>query len=813
MRQELVFGLKMLMKHKGFTVAAVLTLALCIGANTAIFSILQAVVLRDLPFPASDRLVTLYNIYPGVGVTDRGANAVPDFLDRRRLKDTFADVALMGSSGYDVGSPGSPQRIDGAYVTPSYFQLLQVRPQLGRTFTEEEAVEGKDKVAVLSHRMWKDMFAGDTSVLGKDIRLSGVPYRVVGVMPAEFGIPVDDARVWVPFAFSKEQTSDDARHSNNWGMIARLQPGVTIQQAKVRIDALNKENLDRFPKYRAIIESARFETVIVPLKEELTRDVRSLLYLLQIAVGVVLLIGCVNLANLMLVRSNVRMKESAIRFSLGAGRWRIGRQLLVESLALAAIGGGLGVLVGYAGVRALAALGASDLPRGASIGIDGSVLAFTAAVAILTGIAFGSVPLVHVLRRDLNEVFRGNERGGTAGHKAIWVRSALVVCQFALAFVLLIGSGLLVASFSRVLNSNPGFQPDKVMTARLSMPRVRYGDDAPARNFISSLVEKLQAISGVRHVALTTYLPFSDSLNASAIRIEGRALPPGETPPVPGWNTVNGSYFAALAIPVLQGRTFTDADGPGKESVAVIDQFLARKYWPNGDAVGAKVRRGVDMDEKSPVCTIIGVVGSVKTGDLAEQNPVGQIYFSYRQFVPRSVHLVLKTDRDDPNVASAIRREVVQADAELPVFDVKSMPERVAASLVNRRAVMVLCLIFAGLALLLAAVGIYGVLAYSVSQRTRELGIRVALGAGARDVLRMVVGQGVKLALIGLAAGTVAALALTRLMTSFLFGVRPSDPVVFVGVAAILACVALIASLIPSMRALRVRPATALRYE
>jgi predicted permease len=424
---------------------------------------------------------------------------------------------------------------------------------------------------------------------------------------------------------------------------------------------------------------------------------------------------------------------------------------------------------------------------------------------------FGSVPLFHVMRSDLTEVFRGNERTGTAGRGAVWTRSALVVCQFAFAFVLLIGAGLLTLSFARVLDVKPGFDPDNVVTARLSLPRVRYGEDVSARTFTANLLDKLSATSGVRHVGAATYLPFGGSRNSSVVLIAGRPLAPGENPPTPGWNTVNSGYFAAMGIPLLQGRNLSENDTADTEKVVIIDQYLAKKYWPAGDAIGHRILR--EMDKPESACTIVGVVGSVKTGDLAEKNSVGHIYFHYKQFVPRSMHLVVKTANNNSQVSEAIRKAVAEADPELPVFDTRTMPERLSSSLMNRRAAMVLCLIFAALALLLAAVGIYGVLAYSVSQRTRELGIRVALGASARDVLGMVAGQGLRLAGAGLVAGAVCAFAVTRLMASLLFDVRAADPGVFIGVAAILALVAAIASLIPSVRAIRIRPATALRYE
>jgi predicted permease len=814
MLQDFAFGLKVLLKQKSFTVAALLTIALCIGANTAIFTVLENVVLRPLPYPDDDRLLTLYNVYPGVGVTDRGANGVPDYLDRRKMTDVFSEVALIGDNGYEIGMGGSPQRIHGQYVTPSFFKTLGVRPLLGRTFTEEEATMGKEKVAVLSEGLWNEQFARDPKVAGKDIRLNGNLYRIVGVMPATFGIPGDNVRVWVSFAFRPEQTSDDARHSNNWGMIARLKPGVTLPQARERIDALNHRNLDLFKKYRELLVNARFGTKVLRLKDEMVRDIRPALYLLQIAVGVVLLIGCVNVANLLLVRSNARMKELAIRFSLGAGRWRIARQLLAESLLLSMAGGVLAVGIGYAGVRLLSYLGAKDLPRGPAIGIDGTALAFTAVIALLAGVAFGSAPLIHVLRRDLNEVFRGGERSGTAGRGAAWVRSSLVVCQFALAFVLLIGSGLLTMSFARLLKVDPGFQADNVATAEIALPRVRYGDDARARNFFADLLARLATIPGVRHVGLTTFLPFCDDNNSSVIAVVGRPLAPGEPPPVPGWNHVNAGYFPTMGIPVLQGRALSEADGPDSPKVVVIDQFLAQRYWPKGNAVGGQIARGLDIAGNKPdICTVVGVVGSVKTGDLAENNPVGQIYFSYKQYTPRDVHLALRTDAGHPGTVAAVRGELRRADPEMPLFDVKSMTERLSSSLANRRAAMALCLMFGALALLLAAIGVYGVLAYSVSQRTREIGVRVALGAGARDVVGMVVGYGLRMAAAGLTIGAVCAFAVTRLMSAMLFEIRPSNPVVFLIVTVVLAAVASVASLVPSARAARIPASVALRYE
>jgi predicted permease len=808
MLQDIKFGLKLLWKHKAFSLAALLTLALCIGANTAVFTVLNTVILRGLPFPEADRLVTMYNIYPGVGV-ERGANGVPDYLDRRKLTDVFEEVALIGYRGYDVGAEGSAQRIDAEYVTPSYFRVLKTQPILGRTFTDDEAIQGKDRVAILTESLWGEMYARDPNVLGRDIRLSGISYSIVGVMPDAFRVLNRDRRLWVPFAFTPQQTSDDARHSNNWGMIASLKPGVTVTQAQQRIDMLNKENLDRFPKYRSLLESARFGTLVAGMKDEMVRDIKDTLYLLQAAVFGVLLIGCVNLANLMLVRTSTRLKELAVRFSLGAGRWRLSRQLLTESITISVLGGLLGIGVAFGGVRLLSSLGAADLPRGSNIGIDGGVLAFTLAMTVLTGLAFGSIPLLHLFKRDLTEVFRGNERMGTAGRHALSLRAALVVSQISLAFVLLIGSGLLTRSFMQLLRVNPGFRPENVATAQFSLPGNRYRDDAQRRNFVTTLLEKVRSIPGVKHSGITTYLPFSGSNNSSVIMIEGHTLAPGENPPVPGWNTIDSGYLQTMGIPLLAGRHFSDGDGPESTRVALVDEFMARMYWPNGNPIGARIHGF----ESTDMFTIIGVVGSVKTGDLAERNPVGQVYFHYKQMVPGGMHVVLRGETEGIPLTSTLGRVLTQADPELALFDVRMMPERMSSSLLNRRAAMVLCLIFAGLALLLSAIGIYGVLAYSVTQRTREIGIRMALGAETRDVLRMILGQGVKVTGIGLAIGAAGAFFLTRAMSALLFEVKPHDPLVFLLTGALLAVVALVASLIPSLRAVWIQPSEALRQE
>jgi predicted permease len=815
MLQDFRFGLKLLWKEKAFTITALLTLALCIGANTAIFTVLRTVVLEPLAFTEPDRLVSVFNIYPGIQVTENGSNAVPDYFDRKQLTEVFDSVAFSQGSGFDLGAEGSPVHLEAQSVTPSFFRALRVSPMVGRAFTEDDAVYKKDQFTILSYGVWKEKFAADVHIVGRDIRLDGVPYRVVGVMPEGFESPGSGAKLWVPLSFKPEQTLDSARHSNSWDMIARLQPGVTVAAAQHRIDVLNKFQVERSGKLRKLLENARFGSVVRGLKDEMVRNIKPTLYLLQAAVLFVLLIGCVNVANLMLVRSNIRMKEMAIRHSLGAARGRLGRQLLTESITLAGLGGLLGILLAYAGVRILAVLGAQELPRGAAIHLDAGALAFSAAVAGLTGLVFGSVPVYQLMRRDLNVIFRQNGRTGTSERGAVWTRSALVVCQVSLAFVLLIGAGLLTLSFARLLNVSPGFQPESVDTAAFALPNSRYADDARVRSFFSNVMDGVRAIPGVAQAGLTTTLPFSGNNSNGVITFEGRTLGPGENPPVPSWNVVDPGYFAAMGVPLLQGRGFTQSDTADSLDVVIVDQYLAHKYFPKGDAIGARIIRGLPdrHPDKHYICTVIGVVSNVKTNDLAERNPIGQVYFAAQQTPQRYTYMVVKSRGNGMGIAAAVRREFAKADPELPLFDVKTMSQRLATSVRERRAAMAICAAFAGLALVLSALGIYGVLAYTVSQRTREFGIRIALGARTGTVVGMVMGQGMRLAAIGLALGVAGAALLTGLMEKMLYDVKPTDPAVFAIVAGVLMAVAMAASLVPSVRVARIKPAAALRVE
>ena len=564
--RDLKYGALLLIKSPGFTLVALLTLALAIGANTAIFSVVRGVLLKPLAYPESDRLVMLYNSYPGVGV-DFGSNGVPDYLDRRKETSVFADVTLIDAESFNLGAEGSPERVSGIRVTPSFFPALKTPPALGRAFTEEDATLGNDTKAILTWSLWQRLYGGDPGALGKDLRVNGKPYEIVGVMPEGFRFIDRKAELLTPFAFTDEQKSDDSRHSNFATMIARLAPGVGVARAQAQIDDLNRRNETLFPQYVELLKSVGFHTVVVDLHDEMVKEVRPALVLLLIGVGTVLLIGCVNVANLLLVRANGRMRELAIRLAMGAGRRRLARQLLTESVLLGVIGGAIGLGVGAAAVRLFARIGLDQLPRGGEVHVDATVAAFALALAVGTGLLFGLLPVVKVLRADLNDVFRQSGRTGSSGRAAGLTRSGLVVLQVSLAFVLLIAAGLTLASFQKALAVDPGFDLHRVVTARLTLPKSRYPEDADARSLLTRVLAGIRAQPGIARAGATNFLPFGGDANASVISVEGHTLAPGEKPPVPHYASVDDQYLGVLGIPLLRGRTFDPAgrrrDRPG----------------------------------------------------------------------------------------------------------------------------------------------------------------------------------------------------------------------------------------------------------
>jgi predicted permease len=813
------FARRLLWKDRGFAVTAILTLAVCIGANAAIFAVVNSVLLQPLPVPHAEQLVHMYNAYPGAGVEEgRGSTGVPDYYDRLRETDVFAEQALYNPRGMTLNGSGDAQRIRAMVSTPSLLRLLQARPVRGRIFTEDEGELGKTQKAVLTYASWQQWFGGQDSAVGQTIRLNGLPYTVVGVLPAGFSFLDPEVKVWTPVAFSAQEKSDESRHSNNWSYVARLKTGATIGRARQEIDALNARNLDRFPALKPLLINAGFHTGVVPLQGFLVRDVRSTLYLLWGGVVFVLLVGAVNVTNLMLVRSSARMKELATRHALGAGLARIARQLVTETLLLGALGGALGLALGYAGIGALARFGLDATPQGTHVSLDLSVILFTIGLSIALALLIGLIPVIAVRHLNLSQAFREDGRSGTASRGARLLRRSLVAAQVAFAFMLLIGAGLLLASFQRVLAVKPGFDASHVLTGIVNPPGTRYKDDSELRAFWSRLLERIRALPGVEAAGVTSTIPLSGDASDSVILAEGYAMSPGESLISPFQASVSPGYFEAMGIPLKRGRLFTASDTDSSQKVIVIDERLANRFWKEQDPVGRRMWKPDSAQDLTPAgpgpkahwYTVVGVVGNIHLTGLTEKEPVGAYYFAFNQEAERGMVIAMRAAGDPSAIVGSVREQVRQIDPELPFFSVKAMQERVEESLVNRRTPMLLASIFGGIALFLAAIGIYGVLAYQVAQRRKEIGIRLALGSDGRRVFSLIVSEGLWLVGAGATVGLVGAFAIRRAMATQLFGVQPMDPLVLALVGATLASVAFLACAVPARRAAHIDPVIAL---
>jgi putative ABC transport system permease protein len=815
--QDLRFARRLLWKDRGFAVTAILTLAVCIGANAAIFAVVNSILLQPLPVPHPEQLVHMFNAYPGAGSAAAGSNGVPDYYDRLRETTAFEEQALYRVRGVTVGGQAEPQRITAMSATPSLLRLLHLQPIRGRLFTEEDGEVGKTSKAILTYAAWQRRFGGQDSAVGQDVRVNGEPYAIVGVLPRGFVFIDPDVELWTPVAFTPKDKSDDNRHSNNWQYLARLKPGATIEQARQQIDALNARNLDRFPELKQILINAGFHTVVMPLQDFLVRDLRSTLYLLWGGVVFVLLVGTVNVTNLMLVRSSARTKELATRHALGAGLGRIARQLVTETLLLAAIGGALGLALGYAGVRALARYGLDATPQGTHVALDGTVVLFTLGLSILLAMLIGLVPVAGVRQTNLSQAFREDGRSGTASRGARIARRALVTAQVAFAFMLLIGAGLLLASFQRVLAVKPGFDPGHVLTGIVSPPPSRYKDDSSLRLFWGRLLDRVSALPGVRAAGIVSNLPLGGNYSDSVILAEGYRMSPGESLISPYRVTVSPGYFQAMSIPLKRGRLFTASDDERAPKVIVIDERLARRFWKDTDPIGRRMWKPDSTDElnsgptaKSTFYLVVGVVDNVRVTGLTEKEPVGMYYFPFAQNPLNGMTLVARTAGDPSALSGSIRQQVLAIDPELPFYSVRPMQQRVDQSLVSRRTPMLLATLFGAIALFLAAIGIYGVLAYQVAQRRKEIGIRLALGSDGRRIFGLIVSEGLWLTGAGAAAGLAGAFAIRRAMATQLFGVQPMDPLVLALVGATLGLVAFLACAIPARRASHIDPVIAL---
>jgi putative ABC transport system permease protein len=808
--QDVRYGLRMLWKSPGFTLVTVLALALGIGANTAIFSVVNTVLLRPLPFPNGERIVFMgewSQQIPEMSVS------YPNFADWRDQNTVFEQIAAFRNSNYVLTGVGEPERLDGRQVSAAFFPVLGVSPALGRNFSPQEDKPGGNPVALISHGFWQRRLGSDPTVVNKPLLLNGENYTVIGVLPQtfEWQSPVD---VFVPVGLHADRFMDRDSHPGMY-VLGLLKPGVSVEQSRTEMKAIAARLAEQYPK-----TNAGNSVALQSLQDQAVQDIRPALLILLAAVGFVLLIACANVANLLLARAASRSKEIAIRTALGAGRMRIIRQLLTESLLLSLLGGLLGLLFAMWGIDALLSAIPDDVPRllVAHIGLNGRVLAFTLGISVLTGLLFGLAPALQASKSNLNESLKEGGRSGSAGGSHQRVRNVLVVIEVGVSLLLLVGAGLLIQSFMRLQQTDLGFDPANVLTLRVPLPEARYKENAQVANFWEELEKRVSALPGVESVGITRGLPMNGGIE-SGITVEGQEVVDKKDITIAVNLFTSAKYFNTMNIPLLSGRYFTEQDTKDSQPVVLIDEMLATRFFPNTDPVGKRLKMGT-ADNQAPWMQIVGVLKHVKHYSPNEK-PRVEIFTPYKQVNPqffaaatRSMWLAVKTHLADPtSLTAAIRNEVQQIDKDQPISNVDTMENIVAATVAPQKFATWLLGLFAAVAMLLAAIGIYGVMAYSVTQRTHEIGIRMALGAGQRDVLRMVVGQGMKLALIGVACGLAGAFAATRLMTSLLFGVSATDPLTYGGVAVLLAAVALFACLIPARKATKVDPMIALRYE
>jgi putative ABC transport system permease protein len=817
MLQDLRYGVRLLLKRPGFSAVAIITIALGIGANTAIFSVVNAVLLRPLPYEEADRLVYLSERNPNY---DEMSISYPDFVDWRARNNVFENIGVFNYGSYNLTGSGEPERLRVIRASADLMSALRVRPALGRVFTNEEDRPGAPGVALLGHEFWQRRFGGDANIVNQSMVLNDQPYTVIGVMPAGFRFG-GNPDLWVPVGplSSRPVWMDRDNHPGLRG-VARLKPGVSIDDARTDMSAITGQLEEEFPKSNKNVEAR-----VIPLLENYVRDVRGALWILLGAVGLVLLIACANVANLLLARAAGRHREMAVRVAVGASRGRIIRQLLTESILLAIVGGAFGLLLAQWCLDLILAFSARTIPRTTEIALDNRVLLFTAGVAILTGIVFGLAPALQATRMDIQEALKETSRSSTGSRHRL--RQSLVVAEVALTLVLVISAGLMIRTFYRLQQVNAGFVDENVLTFSVSLPGKSYPNEHQWLAFLDQVTQKLGALPGVDRVAVASRVPMGNNDWQSGYHVVGEPQePPGQGPSTEV-SIVGPGYFRAMGIPLLQGRDFTEQDnrsGVSEERVrdlpqlerlraglrsVIVDEEFARRHWPNQDAIGKQILWGDDPD---PI-TVIGVVGRVKFYRPNEPEGFVQTYFPFLEYPQSDMTFAVKTTLDPEQVVAAARQQVEAVDRNQPIYDVATMTKLRSDSIAPQRFNLLLLGLFAGVALALAVVGIYGVMSYAVTQRTHEVGLRMALGAGSLDVLKLVVGHAMKLALTGVALGLVGAALLTRLMSSLLFGVTPTDPVTFVAVALLLGLVALVASLVPARRAARVDPMVALRCE
>ena len=806
--QDLRYAVRGLIKRPGFTLIAVMTLALGIGANSAIFSVVDGVLLRSLPLPDSQ---SLYAVHTGAASFNRydGPLSYPEYQDVASQTRSFQNIGAWVDSDANLSERGKPERVMLRIVLPSLLPTLGVEPVRGRNFLPEETTKGRDHVALITHGLWQRRFGGADDAIGKSVYLDNVDYQIVGILPRdfEFEAPVD---LWVPLATTDPDIN--VRNSHFLRVIARLRPGVTEKSVAADLDAVAKYESDNFPDM--FPASAGFAFRARPYLDDIVGDIRLPLYILLAAVGFVLLIACTNVANLLLAKAAPRQREIALRTALGARRYHLLRQLLTESMLLAILAGGIGVLLGTWGTTALVALSPESLPRARDIGFDWRVLAFTSVIALTTGIVFGLMPAIWGPRVDLTDALKEGSRGATSGGGRL--RQLLVVAEVALSVVLLVGAGLMLRSFSSLRNVNPGFRQDHALTLRVSLPvpdgRISDADEARFVSFFDRTLTRLSQVPGVTAAGASNMVPLDGGATDRLIEVEGYIPRDSADMPDAQNRQVTPGWFSAMGIPLVSGRVIEHSDDDKTQRVVVVNESFAHRFFPNGDAIGKRIRLG-KLTAEFPWTTIVGIVGDVR-GFALDEPPMPTMYWPVAQIrATPSLAIVVRTQGDPAAVASAVREAIAEVDPAQPIYDMQTLDQLVAKSLDQRRFTLTLMLLFGVVALVLSAIGIYGVMAFAVTQRTQEIGIRMALGASALDVLKMVVGSGMFLAVIGVVLGLIGSFALTRLMASLLFGVSPTDLMTFGLVTAGLLLVALLACYIPARRATKVDPLVALRYE
>ena len=796
-----------LAKSPAFTLTAVAALALGIGPNTTIFSVVNQVLLNPAGVDHPSSVVATRVRYDKLALRSIGVS-VPDFKDVQNSAQVFDAAAILAGGNFNYTASGVPEKLDGASVSVDWFRVFGAKPRLGRAFLPEEDQPNANQEAILAFATWKRLFGADAGIVGKTIELNEMPYKVVGVMGPEFRFPAG-VDLWVPLGLPASAFDEQMRFNENYLGVARLKPGVSLAQAGALVSLLTerlKSGQTRIAQYG---RDSAWGMFVMPITDFIAGDTKTPLLVLLGAVGFVLLIACSNIAGLMLARSSARAREMAVRAALGATRWHLIRQTMAESLVLALGGAIAGLALAYGGIRGIVALAPSTVPIALDMRLDPAVLLFTAAVAILAGLLFGIAPAWQMSRLDRYDSLKDGGRSATAGRARQRVRAGLVMGEVAIALVLLAGAGLFLRSLASLENVNPGFEAAGVITGSVSLPRARYSENARQVAFYREVVDRLAAIPGVTNAAAAVPVPFSNDGGSASFQIEGKPAPAGDPGPHGDIALVTPGYFAAMKIPLRRGRVFSEQDIAGTERVAMVDETLASEYWPNEDAIGQHIRNG----QNSPWSTIVGIVAHVKNSDLAGDTVKGRYYYPMYQQPFRNASLVVRAGGDPGAAAGAIQAAVSAVDPSEPISQLRTMSGMVASSLAPRRFVVAMLAIFAAIALLMAVIGLYGVISYSVAQRAQEFGVRMALGARRGEILAMVIRQGLWLTGSGALIGLAAALAFSRLLRSQLFQVSPFDPLTFGITALVLIAAGLLACFIPAQRATRVDPMVALRYE